>query len=90
MALQKNTETKIGLALTNAYIRIDKQSGTKEQIDLRVRTYVSREAKDNLKQWADESIYSFVPLVDDGSVNFIKQGYEYLKTLPEFLTAIDV
>ena len=34
--------------------------------------------------------YSFVPSVADGSDNFIKQGYEHLKTLDEFYGCIDV
>ena len=33
--------------------------------------------------------YAFVPSVADNSENFIKQGYEYLKTLPEFANAVD-
>ena len=33
--------------------------------------------------------YSFTPSVDDASTNFIKQGYLYLKTLPEFSGAED-
>lgn len=34
--------------------------------------------------------YNFVPSVDDGASNFYKQGYEYLKTLPEYASAVDV
>jgi hypothetical protein len=30
-----------------------------------------------------------VPSIEDDAPNFIKQGYEYLKTLPEFVEAID-
>ena len=33
--------------------------------------------------------YTFIPSVADGSANFIQQGYEYLKTLPEFADAVD-
>jgi hypothetical protein len=33
--------------------------------------------------------YSFEPSVSDGSENFIKQAYLYLKTLPEFSGAED-
>jgi hypothetical protein len=36
-----------------------------------------------------ERSYSFEPSVDDGSPNFIKQAYLYLKTLPEFSGAED-
>ena len=33
--------------------------------------------------------YSFEPSVSDDSLNFIKQAYLYLKTLPEFDGAVD-
>jgi hypothetical protein len=36
-----------------------------------------------------ERSYSFEPSVADGSHNFIKQAYLYLKTLPEFSGAED-
>jgi hypothetical protein len=36
-----------------------------------------------------ERLYSFQPSVDEGSENFIKQAYLYLKTLPEFSGAED-
>ncbi len=36
-----------------------------------------------------ERSYSFEPSVADGSPNFIKQAYLYLKTLPEFSGAED-
>jgi hypothetical protein len=36
-----------------------------------------------------ERSYSFEPSVSEGSLNFIKQGYLYLKTLPEFSGAED-
>jgi len=35
------------------------------------------------------AIRFFTPSVSDGSTNFIQQGYEYLKTLPEFADAVD-
>lgn len=34
--------------------------------------------------------YTFSPSVADGSVNFIKQAYDYLKTLSEYAGATDV
>jgi hypothetical protein len=33
--------------------------------------------------------YNFIPEVEDNSENFIKQGYEYLKTLEEYEDAAD-
>lgn len=34
-------------------------------------------------------MFNFVPSVNEDSSNFLKQGYEYLKTLDEFADAID-
>jgi len=36
-----------------------------------------------------DRLYSFQPSVSEGSENFIKQAYLYLKTLPEFSGAED-
>lgn len=66
----------------NTYIRIELVRGNKEMLDLLVRGY-------NEQELIDEKIYTFTPSVKDGSENFIAQGYEYLKTLPEFADAID-
>ena len=33
--------------------------------------------------------YNFAPLVEPGSANFIEQAYNHLKTLPEYVGAID-
>ena len=89
MALQKNISTNVGLTLNDAYIKIDEQSGTKESLNLRVRNYVSKNAREQGRDWVSEAIYTFTPSVEDGSLNFIRQGYEYLKTLPEFEDAVD-
>lgn len=40
-------------------------------------------------EMAFERAYSFEPSVLDGSPNFIKQAYLFLKTLPEFTGAED-
>ena len=65
----------------NAYFRIDWLEGSKHFITIKVGTYKTNE----LFKIAENN-FSFVPTLND---NFIKQGYEYLKTLPEFADAID-
>lgn len=65
----------------NAICKIVAIDGGKEQLNIAVsfdggNTKYSRH-------------YSFVPSVEDGSSNFIKQAYLYLKTLPEFAGAED-
>ena len=89
MALTKQIIAPQGLTINNAYIRIDEQRGTKDICNIRVRNYVSKEAFDNRSEYVSEKVYSFTPSVTDNAPNFIKQGYEYLKTLPEFTDAID-
>ena len=68
-----------------SYAMIQKVIGDKNKISLQVVFYA-----DNSKEQAIEyKQYTFIPSVADGSANFIQQGYEYLKTLPEFADAID-
>lgn len=67
------------------YVMIKSVNGDKSKISLNVAFYA-----DNSKEQTIEYMqYSFTPSVGDGSANFIQQGYEYLKTLPEFADAID-
>lgn len=68
-----------------SYVMIKRVSGDKIKISLQVVFYA-----DNSKEQAIEyKQYTFTPSVADGSTNFIQQGYEYLKTLPEFADAVD-
>lgn len=90
MALQLSYDTEYGINLNNSYARIEEQSGGKENLYLRLRYYASKEAANAGKRWIEERIFEFVPSVEDSAPNFLKQGYEYLKGLPEFAIAIDV
>lgn len=69
------------LTIDNCYITVSSISGDKELVKISI-----------LCRGTDVSViryYQFQPSVEDGSVNFIKQAYEYLKTLPEFADATD-
>lgn len=90
MALLKNVTLPNGLAVPAAYIRIDSISGFKSQITVSVNYYVSEQSYRDGSSYLHQEFYSFVPNLEDGAVNFFKQGYEYLKTLPEFEGAIDI
>lgn len=90
MALSKTVETNHGLGIENAYIRIDEQSGNKEKLNIRVRLYVSQEKARNEFGWIEEKLYEFAPNTEEDSENFIKQGYEFLKTLDEYKDAVDI
>lgn len=90
MALTKTVTTVHGITIERAYIRIDELSGNKEVINLRVRTYLDQLKCQNGSEWLQEELYSLKPYIEDWSDNFIKQGYEYLKSLNEFSGATDV
>jgi hypothetical protein len=90
MAFKKSVETASGVLLPVSYIKIENTSGNAELQNITVCTYANEEAKSNRKEPVDQTYYTFQCSVEDGAPNFIKQGYEYLKTLPEFSAAIDV
>lgn len=70
----------------NCYVRIDSINGTKNKLSLTVSFY---NKSNNLMIVAHQNLYEFFPNINDNSQNFIKQGYEHLKTLPEFTGATD-
>ena len=90
MALEKNIILDVGLEVRNAYIRIDTVSGYKGSIEISVNTYVSRESFLKGTGYLTQNLFVFTPSVDVGSKNFIKQGYDYLKTLSEFENAVNI
>lgn len=75
----------VDVTFDNAYIKITKVKGGKENLFISVNTY-SQENGVLVK----EETYTFAPSVADGSDNFIKQGYQHLKTLDKFASASDV
>lgn len=64
----------------NAYLRVDHVEGSKALLTARVGFY----KKDRASLLLTSSV-SFEPSLEGG--NFIKQAYEYIKTLPEFADA---
>lgn len=71
--------------IDSAYVKIISITGGKENLELLVGIYTSD--KSNLIKTMK---YIMIPSTENNSDNFIKQGYEYLKTLPEYEGAIDV
>lgn len=90
MGLLKTIELESGLIVQNAYCKIIVISGNSEEMTLYLSTYVDRDASIEEKPYLRQTAFSFVPSLLDGADNFIKQGYEHLKTLPEFTNAVDV
>ena len=69
----------------NAYFQIVFVNGNKNRMRIDIQVF-----SDSTKQEKVASaIRFFTPSVADSSTNFIQQGYEYLKTLPEFADAVD-
>lgn len=81
MALSKTFEYR-GLVVKNGYHKVGYLSGNKESVIVNVEKFTND--KQNI---IDVENYSFVPNMN--GENFIKQAYEYLKTLPEFADAQD-
>lgn len=89
MALSKKIQKIVlgqELIFNNAYIQIVFLSGSKNGLKISVNMYDSKN-KENIIHKED---YTFIPSVSDDSKNFIKQGYEFLKTLDEYKDALDV
>lgn len=90
MALTNKTMVlKNGLVLGNSYIRIDTISGYKSSLTISVNIYSSQELFISGQGYLEQKMYNFVPSVENYASNFIKQGYEYLKTLDEYKDATD-
>lgn len=90
MALQVDFSLDNGLEAHNAYVRISYIYGSKTSVAIRVDVYLSQDAfLDNKKPLQNSKNYYFTPSLD-ATDNFLKQGYQYLKTLDEFKDAKDI
>lgn len=89
MALTMDVILQNGLEIPQSYIRVENVGGGKSGAVIEVFYYLSQEKTDGFAP-LERKYYNFVPSVEDNSPNFIKQGYEYLKTLPEFSQATDI
>ncbi|OMD92987.1 hypothetical protein BSK49_00970 [Paenibacillus odorifer] len=90
MALLKRVTLDNGLTVDNSYVQIFGISGNKEKISIGVRYFINRDVIAEGKAELKKTFHEFVPSIDDAAPNFIKQGYEHLKLLPEFVGSIDV
>lgn len=89
MAFTNKVVLENGLIIEDAYIRLDTVNGYKGRLDISVNSYVSQSDFQIGKGYLVQKIYNFMPSVADGASNFIKQGYDYLKTLEEYETSVD-
>lgn len=88
MAISKNIETSSGIKLENAYGKIATISGGKSHLSMELKFYVDYEASLS-KEPVKTDYISFIPSTDDSAPNFIRQGYEYIKTLQEYNDVTD-
>ena len=82
--LKSNTlpqDTSINIP--NAYFRIEKIYGNRLTMNITVSMYTSKLNSSPDKKLITKS-YHFVPNLKNLAPNFIKQGYIYLMSLPEF------
>lgn len=78
------------MPIENVYIRINSYCGNKDSVSIYVGKYISyQHFLDGKESLEPVKIYTFSPDVSEESYNFIKQGYEYLKTLDEYKDAVD-
>lgn len=84
MDLQTSTIVTSTSEVSSAYIKITRIFGNKSYIGLEVTIYQSDKTTA-----VTQKTYAFPPSVAELSTNFIKQGYEYLKTLDDFKDATD-
>lgn len=88
MALNLNMRLNNGLNIENAYIKILSVGGNKLNAVIEIGIFVDKIYTDN--KYIEKKFYNFIPSVEDTSKNWIKQGYEHLKTLDEYKYSIDV
>lgn len=69
----------------NTYLVITNLNGTKEQINFEITIFNNAQREETI----EKNYYCFTPSVADGSENFIKQCYEFLKTLDKYSGAED-
>ena len=91
MALQLNlTQTQFGSPAPQAYAKITNFFGTKDQIQVQVAVYFSKDARDaNMSTVMEHAHYIAIEDLN-GKGDLIPAIYEVLKTMSPYLGATDV
>lgn len=90
MALKQSVTLESVLMIEDAYIRVQGINGNKNMVAVSLEVFVTQELCQDGKPPIAYFNYMFEPIEDDNSPRWDKQAYEYLKTTPEFLDAIDI
>jgi len=90
MALQLSlTETNIGIPLNDTYARITLMKGDNQNFIIQVSHYVNADARNNNASPIHDKTF-IVPFSEfESGQNPLSIGYNWLKTQPEYSTAID-
>ncbi|NTZ20945.1 hypothetical protein EXW96_26520 [Paenibacillus sp. JMULE4] len=89
MAFIISTSAESGIIITDSYARVDSIFGSKTSLAFTLNYYIDQSAFISGNAFVKQERYEFAPSVEEGSSNFIKQAYEYLKTLSNFVNAED-
>lgn len=84
-----NLNLESGICINNSYARVSTIGGDKNSLIINLCAYLDKEAFLDGKDFIKQSTFQFTPDVSDESNNFIKQAYDYLKTLPGYEDAVD-
>jgi len=90
-ALKKDVTSSTGLVVENAYIKVDEYSCYGNNVNARLRAYVSKELADNGASPIEgsEDIITLTVDYSDEADNTKKQIYEFAKTLEKYADAVD-
>jgi hypothetical protein len=89
MALKIMNKQFMGIQVPETYAKIGNINGNQTELRCTLSYYAMNNGVLSDLSY-DSYNFSIVPSVADGADNFIKQGYSYLKTLPEFSGATDI
>lgn len=85
-------DSKYDITIENCYWKIDSKRGIdggKEELRINIVCYKSKVSADLKKDRYSSKSFTFTPDVSETSDNFIKQAYNYAKTLDLFKDAVD-
>ncbi|MCB5235517.1 hypothetical protein [Niallia circulans] len=90
MSLITKVTLESGIEITNAYITIGRLEEQNKYITIYVETFLDQAAYLEGKPYVSRKSYNFDADVSENSLNYRKQGYEFMKTMDEYGDAIDV
>ena len=86
MALNCDVELESGITIPNAYLRIGSFSGNENYISFNLNIYVDKDAYIEEKPSVSTVSHS---MKFDTTSNLFRQMYEHLRTLPQYINAVE-